>query len=178
MSWSSITTTNICGSDLHMYEGRTDFEAGTVLGHENLGEVVRGRRRGRQGQGRGHGLRALQHQLRTLPELRARSDRLLPDGPTEPGMAGAAYGFAEMGPWRRAGRVPARAVGRLQLPAPARGRPGEGGRLRHALRHLPHRMARHRDGRPAARRVHRRLRRRPGRADGRALGRHPRAPAR
>lgn len=35
-----ITTTNICGSDLHMYEGRTDLETGRVLGHENLGEVV------------------------------------------------------------------------------------------------------------------------------------------
>jgi len=35
-----LTTTNICGSDLHMYEGRTDMEAGRVLGHENLGEVV------------------------------------------------------------------------------------------------------------------------------------------
>ena len=35
-----ITSTNICGSDLHMYEGRTDVEPGTVLGHENLGEVV------------------------------------------------------------------------------------------------------------------------------------------
>jgi threonine dehydrogenase-like Zn-dependent dehydrogenase len=35
-----ITRTNICGSDLHMYEGRTDMEAGRVLGHENLGEVV------------------------------------------------------------------------------------------------------------------------------------------
>jgi len=35
-----ITTTNICGSDLHMYEGRTDVEHGKVLGHENLGEVV------------------------------------------------------------------------------------------------------------------------------------------
>ena len=23
-----ITTTNICGSDLHMYEGRTDFKTG------------------------------------------------------------------------------------------------------------------------------------------------------
>ncbi len=27
-----ITTTNICGSDLHMYEGRTDMEAGKILG--------------------------------------------------------------------------------------------------------------------------------------------------
>src|SRR4030088_42181 len=35
-----ITTTNICGSDLHMYEGRTDMEAGRVLGHEKLGQVI------------------------------------------------------------------------------------------------------------------------------------------
>src|ERR1700733_12026688 len=35
-----ITTTNICGSDLHMYEGRTAMDTGRVLGHENLGEVV------------------------------------------------------------------------------------------------------------------------------------------
>jgi glutathione-independent formaldehyde dehydrogenase len=34
-----VTRTNICGSDLHMYEGRTDLESGRVLGHENLGEV-------------------------------------------------------------------------------------------------------------------------------------------
>ncbi|SCG44573.1 Alcohol dehydrogenase GroES-like domain-containing protein [Micromonospora inositola] len=35
-----ITTTNICGSDLHMYDGRTDLQPGTVLGHENMGEVI------------------------------------------------------------------------------------------------------------------------------------------
>ena len=35
-----ITSTNICGSDLHMYEGRTDVEKGKVLGHENLGKVI------------------------------------------------------------------------------------------------------------------------------------------
>ncbi|MCA1222341.1 glutathione-independent formaldehyde dehydrogenase [Streptomyces sp. 8L] len=35
-----ITSTNICGSDLHMYEGRTPMETGRTLGHENLGEVV------------------------------------------------------------------------------------------------------------------------------------------
>ena len=35
-----ITTTNICGSDLHMYEGRTNVETGKILGHENLGEVI------------------------------------------------------------------------------------------------------------------------------------------
>ena len=35
-----ITSTNICGSDLHMYEGRTDFEQGRIFGHENVGEVI------------------------------------------------------------------------------------------------------------------------------------------
>ena len=35
-----ITSTNICGSDLHMYEGRTDIKPGTIIGHENLGEVI------------------------------------------------------------------------------------------------------------------------------------------
>ncbi len=35
-----ITRTNICGSDLHMYEGRTDMEPGRVLRHENMGRVV------------------------------------------------------------------------------------------------------------------------------------------
>ncbi|MEZ0494609.1 glutathione-independent formaldehyde dehydrogenase [Kineococcus sp. TBRC 1896] len=34
-----ITSTNICGSDLHMYEGRTGMETGRVLGHENMGVV-------------------------------------------------------------------------------------------------------------------------------------------
>jgi threonine dehydrogenase-like Zn-dependent dehydrogenase len=35
-----ITATNICGSDLHMYQGRTDMESGRILGHENMGRVV------------------------------------------------------------------------------------------------------------------------------------------
>ena len=35
-----IIITNICGSDLHMYEGRTDMETGRILGHESLGEVI------------------------------------------------------------------------------------------------------------------------------------------
>ncbi len=34
-----ITSANICGSDLHPYEGRVDFETGMVLGHENMGVV-------------------------------------------------------------------------------------------------------------------------------------------
>jgi len=34
-----LTTSNICGSDLHRYEGRTSVEQGKVLGHENMGVV-------------------------------------------------------------------------------------------------------------------------------------------
>lgn len=34
-----ITSTAICGSDLHMYEGRTAAEPGIVFGHENMGVV-------------------------------------------------------------------------------------------------------------------------------------------
>ena len=92
-----ITSTNICGSDLHMYEGRTDMEPGRILGHENLGVVI---------------------------EVGAAVDRIkvgdrvcLPFNigcgfcencekglsgfclTTNPGMAGAAYGFAGMGPY-------------------------------------------------------------------------------
>ncbi len=92
-----MTTTNICGSDLHMYEGRTSFEKGKIFGHENMGQVV---------------------------EVGAGVDRIkkgdwvcLPfnvgcgfcdnceRGLTgfcltcNPGTAGAAYGFADMGPW-------------------------------------------------------------------------------
>src|SRR5665647_3201116 len=92
-----ITSTNICGSDLHMYEGRTDMEEGRVLGHENLGQVV---------------------------EVGEAVDRIkvgdwvcLPFNvacgfcknceagltgfclTTNPGTAGAAYGFAGMGPY-------------------------------------------------------------------------------
>jgi glutathione-independent formaldehyde dehydrogenase len=35
----SITSTCICGSDLHMYEGRTAAEHGIVFGHENMGII-------------------------------------------------------------------------------------------------------------------------------------------
>jgi glutathione-independent formaldehyde dehydrogenase len=35
-----ITSTNICGSDLHIYEGRAPLEEGQAIGHENLGEVI------------------------------------------------------------------------------------------------------------------------------------------
>src|SRR4051812_50151353 len=52
-----ITTTNICGSDLHMYEGRTSVEQGKILGHENMGivEAVGGARHRIKGGDRGSG---------------------------------------------------------------------------------------------------------------------------
>src|SRR5690349_630357 len=31
-----VTSTCICGSDLHMYEGRTAAQQGLILGHENM----------------------------------------------------------------------------------------------------------------------------------------------
>lgn len=34
-----ITTSAICGSDLHMFEGRTSADPGIVFGHENMGIV-------------------------------------------------------------------------------------------------------------------------------------------
>lgn len=35
-----ILVTNICGSDLHMYRGRTDMQPGTPFGHEITGMVI------------------------------------------------------------------------------------------------------------------------------------------
>lgn len=35
-----VTTAAICGSDLHMYQGRTAAESGLVFGHENVGIVT------------------------------------------------------------------------------------------------------------------------------------------
>src|SRR5579862_4148952 len=92
-----ITTTNICGSDLHMYEGRTDMEPGRVLGHENLGEVI----------DVGNAVERFKvGDMVCLPfniacGFCANCERGLTAFclTTNPGMAGAAYGFADMGPY-------------------------------------------------------------------------------
>lgn len=34
-----VTSSCICGSDFHMYEGRTAAEPGIVFGHENMGTI-------------------------------------------------------------------------------------------------------------------------------------------
>src|ERR1700679_3656526 len=92
-----ITTTNICGSDLHMYEGRTDVEKGKVLGHENLGEVIEV----------GAAVTKVKvGDLVCLPfNIACGSCKNCERGFTgfcltvNPGKAGGAYGYAGMGPY-------------------------------------------------------------------------------
>ncbi len=92
-----ITTTCICGSDLHMYEGRTDFEKGKIFGHENLGKVVEVGK-------------AVVHlkvgDMVCMPfNIGCGRCKNCETGLTafcltmNPGTAGAAYGFAGMGPY-------------------------------------------------------------------------------
>lgn len=121
-----ITSTNICGSDLHMYEGRTDFEEGRIFGHENVGEVVEvGDAIEKVHVGDmisapfnvscGH-CENCEHGL-TNYCLYANPD---------PKIAGAAYGFADMGPWPGGQaellRVPWADFDALRLPEDARER--------------------------------------------------------
>ena len=118
-----ITTTNICGSDLHMYEGRTDFESGRVFGHENLGQVVE----------TGDAVQRLKvGDWVCLPFnvacgfcvncARGLTNYCLTAQPME-NMAGAAYGFADMGPWQGGQaeylRVPWADFNALRLPEDA-----------------------------------------------------------
>jgi glutathione-independent formaldehyde dehydrogenase len=92
-----ITTTNICGSDLHMYEGRTDVEQGKVLGHENMGEIIEV----------GAGVDRVKVGDRVcLPfNIGCGFCKNCESGltgfclTTNPGSAGAAYGYADMGPY-------------------------------------------------------------------------------
>ncbi|MDT5028180.1 MAG: glutathione-independent formaldehyde dehydrogenase [Micromonosporaceae bacterium] len=121
-----ITTTNICGSDLHMYEGRTDMESGRILGHENLGEVV----------ATGEAVdRVRVGDMVCVPFNiacgfcaaceRGLTNYCLTTNP-DPRVAGAAYGFAGMGPYHGGQaellRVPYGDVNCLVLPPDARDR--------------------------------------------------------
>jgi glutathione-independent formaldehyde dehydrogenase len=93
-----VTTTNICGSDLHMYEGRTSVERGKILGHENLGQVIAvGKAVDRVNVG----------DWVCLPfniscGFCKNCERGMTSAclTTNPGSAGAAYGYAEMGPYQ------------------------------------------------------------------------------
>jgi glutathione-independent formaldehyde dehydrogenase len=117
-----ITTTNICGSDLHMYEGRTDVEEGKVLGHENMGEVI----------AVGDGVdRVKVGDVVVLPfNIGCGFCKNCGSGLTgfcltaNPGNAGAAYGYADMGPYNGGQaellRVPYADWNALVLPEDAR----------------------------------------------------------
>jgi glutathione-independent formaldehyde dehydrogenase len=94
-----LTTTNICGSDLHMYEGRTSVEEGKVLGHENMGIV--------EAVGDGVDFVKVGDRVSVPFNIACGACRNCVSGwtsfctrmnPTE-GMDGAAYGYANMGPY-------------------------------------------------------------------------------
>jgi len=74
-----ITSTNICGSDLHMYEGRYFVRDRSHAGPRESGAGRRGRLRSHLGQGRRVRVLAVQHRVRFLQAVRAGSDQLLPD---------------------------------------------------------------------------------------------------
>ena len=92
-----ITSSCICGSDLHMYEGRTAAEPGIVLGHENMGIV----------QEVGGAVTSLSVGDRVVMPFNVACGfcRNCQRGFTafcttvNPGFAGGAYGYVSMGPW-------------------------------------------------------------------------------
>ncbi|MCN9240527.1 glutathione-independent formaldehyde dehydrogenase [Streptomyces sp. RY43-2] len=92
-----ITSSAICGSDLHMYEGRTAAEPGIVFGHENLGIVEE----------IGSGVTTLVHGDRVVMPFNVACGfcKNCLAGKTgycltvNPGFAGGAYGYVAMGPF-------------------------------------------------------------------------------
>jgi glutathione-independent formaldehyde dehydrogenase len=92
-----IVSTNICGSDQHMVRGRTTAPAGMVLGHEITGEIIE---KGRDVEYLNIG------DLVTVPFNvacgRCRTCRERETGVclnVNPGRAGGAYGYVDMGGW-------------------------------------------------------------------------------
>ncbi|OOO11850.1 Alcohol dehydrogenase GroES domain protein [Aspergillus oryzae] len=93
-----VTTAAICGSDLHMYEGRTAAEPGITFGHENMGIVEE----------LGEGVTLLKKGDRVVMPFNVADGRCrnCDEGKTafctgvNPGFAGGAYGYVAMGPYR------------------------------------------------------------------------------
>ncbi|WP_258725282.1 glutathione-independent formaldehyde dehydrogenase [Cellulomonas sp. NS3] len=115
-----VTTTNICGSDLHMYEGRTTVEEGKVLGHENMGvveEVGPAVTRIKVGDRVSVPFNIACGTCRNC--LQGWTSFCTRTNPTE-GVDGAAYGYANMGPYDGGQaeylRVPFADVNLLELP--------------------------------------------------------------
>lgn len=113
-----VTTTCICGSDLHMYEGRTAAEAGIVFGHENMGIVDEV----------GPGVTLLKKGDRVVMPFNVACGHCLncEEGKSafctevNPGFAGGAYGYVSMGPYQGGQaefiRVPFADFNALKLP--------------------------------------------------------------
>ena len=111
-----ITSSCICGSDLHMYEGRTAAQPGIIFGHENMGVI----------QEVGSAVKTLNVGDRVVMPFNAacgfceNCQRGFTGFCTtvNPGFAGGAYGYVAMGP-SRGGRAE-------YLQVPFRYRPGVG----------------------------------------------------
>merc|ERR1711939_244782 len=113
-----VTTTCICGSDLHMYQGRTAAEAGLVFGHENMGIVTE----------IGQGVTLLKRGDRIVLPFNVADGRCrnCEEGKTafctgvNKGFAGGAYGYVAMGPYQGGQaeyvRVPYADFNALKLP--------------------------------------------------------------
>ncbi len=93
-----VTTSGICGSDLHMYDGRTPLKEGTVVGHEIMGVIERV----------GEAVRSIKQGDRVVLPFnvscgfcfnchRGRTEACLTLNPNQPH---AAYGYAGMGPYQ------------------------------------------------------------------------------
>ncbi|KAI0061600.1 GroES-like protein [Artomyces pyxidatus] len=113
-----ITTSCICGSDLHMYEGRTGAQSGIVFGHENMGIVDEV----------GAGVALLKKGDRVVMPFNVACGHCLNCEEQKsafctnvnPGFAGGAYGYVSMGPYQGGQaeyvRVPFADFNALQLP--------------------------------------------------------------
>jgi glutathione-independent formaldehyde dehydrogenase len=93
-----VTTTGICGSDLHMYDGRTPLDKGTVVGHEIMGVIEEV----------GEAVESIKPADRVVLPFniacgfcfnchRGHTEACLTMNPEEPH---AAYGYAGMGPYQ------------------------------------------------------------------------------
>ena len=93
-----VTSTCICGSDLHMYEGRTAAQPGIIFGHENMGIIYEV----------GSAVKTLKVGDRVVMPFNVACGfcKNCQRGFTgycttvNPGFAGGAYGYVAMGPWR------------------------------------------------------------------------------
>ena len=114
-----VSSSAICGSDLHMYEGRTAAQPGIVFGHENLGIVAEV----------GDAVVSIKPGDRVVMPFNVACGfcRNCLAGNTgfcltvNPGFAGGAYGYVAMGPYRGGQaeylRVPFADFNCLKLPA-------------------------------------------------------------